>query len=258
MEKYWISFFRDGTIVRPQYGDVEIPHSPWWFYFFEMPWKWVIVALLGLAAFYVWSGGGAAPEDARAHAETEASAETTRPSPLSLACDRGSYVVNLDELGQLRRDAEMVNTAAWVNIAIGELGQREYAGDEANPRVLAYMATAQPKFTSDERPWNSQFVNYVLNRAGKTGTNSGLARSWLSWGKDAIAEVGDPVVGAVVVASRDNIPGGGAAGFYMGTAPDGSVRMLAGNICAEVSIVSVPEDKILGYRLPADWLGPAQ
>lgn len=270
MEKYWISFFRDGTIVRPEYGDVEIPQSPWWFYFFEVPWKWVIVALLGLLAFFAWSGGtgtsdaakatpaSVAPATAHEDAPTEASAETTGPSPLSLACDRGSYVVNLDELGQLRRDAEMVNTAAWVNIAIGELGQREFSGDDANPRIIAYMATAQPEFASDERPWNSQFVNYVLNRAGKTGTNSGMARSWLSWGKDAIAEVGDPVVGSVVVASRDNIPGGGAAGFYLGTAPDGGVRMLAGNICKEVSIVSVPEDKILGYRLPADWLGPAQ
>ncbi|KQZ65358.1 hypothetical protein ASD67_02835 [Sphingopyxis sp. Root1497] len=278
MEKYWISFFRDGSIVRPEYGDVEIPESPWWFYFFEVPWKWVIVALLGLLAFFAWSGGGATPDvspgdggdpttaapatatpaDGVAPAPTGPSAETTEGPALSLACDRGSYVVNLDELGQLRSDADLVNTATWVNIAIGELGQREFSGDEANPRILAYMATAEPKFASDEQPWNSQFVNYVMNRAGKTGTNSGLARSWLSWGKDAIAEVGEPVVGSVVVTSRDGVPGGGVAGFYLGSAPDGGVRVLAGNICKEVSIVSVPESKILGYRLPSDWLGPAQ
>lgn len=367
MEKYWISFFRDGTIVRPEYGDVEIPESPWWFYFFEIPWKWAILALLGLLAFFLWSDktaidGGAGisretggpanyfayyeigqdgrptsdgdlrleereqglptyedvkdgtilevmtgknlyleperssksvavdpgtclevlshakpfkPEFAAsggwfevrrvscagqssAPAPAEQSAGTTEIPAFSAACDRTSYVVNLDELGQLRTEAELVNTAAWVNVAIGELGQREYSGEEANPHIVAYMATAEPKLRSDEQPWNSQFVNYVMNRAGKTGTNSGLARSWLNWGKNPIDEVGERVVGSVVVASRAGVPGGGVAGFYLG--PDGtdSIRMLAGNICKEVSIVSVPEGRILGYRLPSDWLGPAQ
>jgi uncharacterized protein (TIGR02594 family) len=278
MEKYWISFFRDGTIVRPEYGDVEIPHSPWWFYFFEVPWKWVIVALLGLLAYFAWSGrmsisdtlksddgastvvapATATSADDGGPADADASPETPEIPAFILACDRGSFVANPDELTRLRADAELVNTAAWVNIAIGELGQHEFSGDATNPRILAYMSTAEPKFLSDEEPWNSQFVNYVMKRAGKNGTNSGAAKSWLSWGKDAIAEVGDPVVGSIVVASRNGVVWGGVAGFYVGPEGEDSIRMLAGNMCAEVSIVSVPESRILGYRLPADWVGPAQ
>ncbi|WP_077145254.1 TIGR02594 family protein [Sphingopyxis sp. KK2] len=287
MEKYWISFFRDGTIVRPAYGDVEIPKSPWWFFLFEIPWKWLILAALGYLAF--WSLGGmamirppagqtevAAPPATAppATADRDATAAATPDTPTVAAddepaendeiaafspeCDQSPERWAPTDIAQAKSDAAFVNTATWLNIAIGELGQREAPGAAANPRIVAYMATAEPKYVNDEQPWNSQFVNYVMRKAGKRGTNSGRAQSWLAWGKDAIAEVGEPVLGSIVVAKRAGVPDGGFAGFYLGSNGAGAVRMLAGNVCREVAVVTVPESKIMGYRLPSGWLGPAQ
>lgn len=364
MEKYWISFFKNGSIVWPEYSDDEIPQSPRWFDLFEIPWKWLIFLVMG--AIVVWGlapsekdegeaaglaksehlytyyevdfrgmpaeagdlrleeRGGVMPKFGDLKDDTILKVMTgkflrrapttesegisvgkdtclrvlpfrklhdqddgnsggwieVKPVPCSVSssswpvadeaeenneiavfspeCDRTSYAITAEEISRVRKEAELVNTMTWMNIAFSELGQREFSGEEANPRIVAYMATAEPKLTSDESPWNSQFVNYVMRKSGKNGTNSGLARSWLNWGKDAVAEVGDSVVGSIVVASRKGVPAGGVAGFYLGDVDNDSIRMIAGNVCREVSIVKVPKDRILGYRLPSGWIGPAQ
>lgn len=48
MRPYWESFFKSGDVVNPAYGDGPIPKSPWWFFLFEIPWKWIFVAVIML------------------------------------------------------------------------------------------------------------------------------------------------------------------------------------------------------------------
>jgi uncharacterized protein (TIGR02594 family) len=273
IETYWASFLRDGTFIKPRYGGAE-PASPWWFGLFEVPWKWVILlALIAAAvwAFLSWNGGdvpaqpaeGVAPGEEPA-AETSDSAE---PGPVGasgdeipafeLACTAGLPPPRDGEVQRALEDAALVNTRSWLQIAAAEIGQRERPGPSANPRILRYMENTRHAFDSDEEPWNSQFVNFVMEQDRYAGTDDGRAQSWLSWGKDSL-EVGEPVVGAIVVASRVGMPQGGVAGFYLGYEPPGSIRMLGGNLCGAVGVVTVPEDRVLGYRLPSDWVGPAQ
>ena len=53
----------------------------------------------------------------------------------------------------------MPNSAAWMDIARGELGTREVPGPDDNPRVLAYYADAgHPDVRNDETAWCAAFV----------------------------------------------------------------------------------------------------
>jgi hypothetical protein len=51
VEKYWRSLFWEQKIVRPNYGDGETPVSPAWFELFSIPWRWIFVFTLCLAAY---------------------------------------------------------------------------------------------------------------------------------------------------------------------------------------------------------------
>lgn len=57
IDKFWVPFVRDRTFVPSYDFRREIPQSPWWFYFFEFPWKYVIFPLLTAALILlgVWS-----------------------------------------------------------------------------------------------------------------------------------------------------------------------------------------------------------
>jgi len=71
---------------------------------------------------------------------------------------------------------------AWMSIAEAELGTAEVAGTARNQRIIAYHSATSLEAKSDEVPWCSSFVNWVMRQAGYTSTNSALARSWLGWG----------------------------------------------------------------------------
>ncbi len=85
-------------------------------------------------------------------------------------------------------------TAPWMKIAAGEIGQRELKGVLHNPRIITYHATTTLRATKDETPWCSSFVNWVMIQAGKKGTNSALAISWLNWGKPTSLQHGAIIV----------------------------------------------------------------
>jgi uncharacterized protein (TIGR02594 family) len=49
-------------------------------------------------------------------------------------------------------------------------------------RITAYHATTQGGAAPDEVAWCSSFVNYCVEKSGRTGTDSKAARSWKTWG----------------------------------------------------------------------------
>ena len=142
------------------------------------------------------------------------------------------------------------STPKWLMIALSELGQQELPGDEHNPRILKYIESVSldSARSGDELPWTSFFVNWVFSQVGIQGTNSGVARSWLQWGKELDA----PIPGTVVVFSRgDRAIGAGHVGFFLSDAGD-FVVCISGNVGNAVRISAFPKSKVLGYRWPAN------
>jgi uncharacterized protein (TIGR02594 family) len=144
------------------------------------------------------------------------------------------------------RSIEM-DDAPWMKIAKAEIGQAEVKGEaENNPRILEYLATTG-KFKADETPWCSAFANWAMVKAGKKGTNSALARSWLKWG-EAIEE---PRYGCLVVFKRGNSAWQGHVGFFVRMEGE-KIVVLGGNQANTVSIAPRSKSDLLGYR----WPGP--
>lgn len=84
-----------------------------------------------------------------------------------------------------------------------------------NPRILEYHRTtslSRADAGSDETPWCSSFVNWVMTQAGYRGTDNALAVSWLRWGR-ALEE---PRRGAIMVVRRKSSGGDRATGSSSG------------------------------------------
>lgn len=132
-------------------------------------------------------------------------------------------------------------------IAWRELGIHEIRGRVSEQRIIAYDATTSLRATSDEVPWCSAFVNWVIQQAGYRGTGSAAARSWLNWG----STITQPEYGAITILSRDD-PAQGHVGFWV-DADDERFWLLGGNQGDAVSVASFSPNRVLGYRWP---LGP--
>lgn len=136
----------------------------------------------------------------------------------------------------------------WLAIAESQLGVSEIPGPKHNKTILDYHKETSLKASSDEVPWCSSFVNWVMEKAGVTGTNSARARSWENWG----VEIFPPLFGAVVVLSRGRNQALGHVGFFMGyVAGNKRINVLGGNQSNKVSITSFPVSRIVGFRWPA-------
>ena len=130
---------------------------------------------------------------------------------------------------------------SWLTIAENERGVKEIRGSEAHPRIIEYHATTKLKATSDEVPWCSSFVNWVMAQAKYPRTNSAAARSWLEYGRETV-----PHFGAIAVFRRT---GGNHVGFYVGET-SAAVRVLGGNQSNEVNVRLYRKSDLIGYRLP--------
>jgi len=99
-------------------------------------------------------------------------------------------------LTSLLRPTKPSTPIAW---ARGELGQREVAGPNDNPRIRWYhshSANIGSREHPDEVAWCSSFLNAAADETGFKKTDNALARSWATYGHDAgdkVAE-GDIVV----------------------------------------------------------------
>lgn len=132
-----------------------------------------------------------------------------------------------------------------LEIALKEYGVKEIVGPKHNPRVVQYSTEIGNTWvTTDEVHWCSEFVNWCLLKTGIKGTNSAVARSFLTWGE----ETKTPTLGDIVVFWRE--PKGsnnGHVGFYINETPD-SIRVLGGNQNDAVNIKSFSKTQLLSYR----------
>jgi uncharacterized protein (TIGR02594 family) len=145
----------------------------------------------------------------------------------------------------------------WMELALGEQGQAEVAGSgKDNPRILEYHQATALRASSDETPWCSSFVNWVMRQSGHTGTQNALASSWLSWGE----KLAEPRYGAIaIIRSRSaagNAATGSSTGYHVGflvEQTDKALRILGGNQSDSVKVSSFSLEKytLEGYRWPA-------
>lgn len=136
------------------------------------------------------------------------------------------------------------NIPKWLEIASHELGVSEIPGLDHNKRILQYHSETSLKANSDEIPWCSSFVNWVMKQSMIKGTYSAAARSWLSWGYEC-----EPINGCIVVMRRGKDEKSGHVGFYVGS-DDAFVHILGGNQSNKVSIQKYARHDVLGYRWP--------
>jgi uncharacterized protein (TIGR02594 family) len=156
--------------------------------------------------------------------------------------------------------SEVVNVCSrdtpWLEIAGLEYGVHEDARvGKQNKRIVEYHQTTSLKATTDEVPWCSSFVNWVITQVGRRGTNNALAKSWLNWG----TTLATARQGAVTVIKK-KLRGGDAAtgsttGFHVGFLISSStthVRLLGGNQSDSVkySNFALASYTIEGHRWP--------
>lgn len=93
--------------------------------------------------------------------------------------------------------------------------------------------------------WCADFMNLVEARAGRKGTGSRLARSYLEYG----APVRRPVPGDIVVLRRGRDARSGHVGYLLAEEA-GHVRLISGNYRGAVGVGRYPKSRVLGYRRP--------
>ena len=136
-----------------------------------------------------------------------------------------------------------------------EDGVREYPGSASNPRIYLYHASTGHG-AEDDVALCSSFLNYCVEMAGYTGTNSKAARSWhdQGWGDDV---TDSPCEGDIAVwrrrwtESNGKPASGGHVGFVVSFDAT-SVTVLGGNQSNRVSIATYPREGSLGgqnYKL---------
>jgi uncharacterized protein (TIGR02594 family) len=91
------------------------------------------------------------------------------------------------------------DTMKWLDYAEGELGVKEIPFPHMhNPRILEYLSTTtlgNKAKSRDETPSCSAFVNWCFTKAKIQGTDSALARSWMTWGTPFhMMSIGDVMV----------------------------------------------------------------
>ena len=133
----------------------------------------------------------------------------------------------------------------WYTVARAYIGLKEIVGAKHNETILEFWEHCKLPFRDDETPWCAGFVGGCLEKCGIKSTRSGMARSYLKWGKP----LEEPRIGAIVVYWRvSRYSTSGHVGF-VANAPDGGfLPTLGGNQGNAVSIKPYPMSRILGYR----------
>lgn len=146
--------------------------------------------------------------------------------------------------------------APWMQIALAELGIHEDSlPGRHNQRIVEYHQATSLKATTDETPWCSSFVNWVMKKAGYQGTNNALAKSWLDWG----TAITQPREGAITVIKKKGASSdaatGSSTGFHVAfciNVTPAHIRLLGGNQGDQVKYSNfyLSGYDIKGYRWP--------
>ncbi|MFN6956375.1 MAG: TIGR02594 family protein [Acetobacteraceae bacterium] len=154
--------------------------------------------------------------------------------------------------------------ARWLDVARGELGQKEAAGLAANPRILGYIATfpylgrvVHPKqgvamSLTDETAWCACFVHWCLLRAGQRGWPSAMAESWKNYGQ----RLNEPRAGAICVIfnaalGESTTATGWHVGFCTEATRSGDDPVLLGGNQSNAVTEQVMRGEVRAYRWPS-------
>ena len=124
-----------------------------------------------------------------------------------------------------------------------EMNVKEIKGKNHNPRILQYHNATSLKASTDEVPWCSSFVNYIVQKSGDKGTESAMARSWEKWGK----EIEKPVPGCIVVFSRGSDKRFGHVAIFCYETKK-NIYVIGGNQSDSVNITPYSKSKFVTYR----------
>lgn len=135
----------------------------------------------------------------------------------------------------------------YLEEAMNWMGEKEIPGAVANPDIVKFASYTSLKATSDEVPWCSAFLNFIVAQCGDKGTNSAAARSWLDWG----VYKSKPTPGCIVIIDRKdkNNPNAAHVCLYAseGTRAD-TILCIGGNQGDMVKASVYEKCKVLGYR----------
>ena len=98
--------------------------------------------------------------------------------------------------------------------------------------------------TSRGSLWCARFMNMVLQRSGRRGTGSDMARSFASYGQ----RVSGPQIGAIAVMGRRG--GGGHVGVVSGIDAGGNPIVVSGNNGNRVREAPISRGRIYAYVMP--------
>lgn len=146
----------------------------------------------------------------------------------------------------------------YYTTALAELGVQEVSGKGANPRIVEYLKSCPSlpaaMAKTDETAWCSAFANWCMAKARYKGTNSALARSWLSWGHP----LDEPREGCIVVfASPARGPQAGHVGMYSKQSRTPYAKalqyhVLGGNQSNRVCVAPYSATQVIALRWPAE------
>jgi uncharacterized protein (TIGR02594 family) len=138
----------------------------------------------------------------------------------------------------------MTGEPQWLDEARKDIGLREVPGAETAPMIARWLVELGAWWQDDETPWCGVAVAAWMRRCGIDQPKHWYrAKGWLDWG----IEVSWPVVGAVVVFSRD---GGGHVGIVAGRDELNRLWVIGGNQGNEVKLSLFDQKRVVGYRLP--------
>lgn len=132
---------------------------------------------------------------------------------------------------------------SWHREARIWLGTKEIPGPEHNKYILEMHAATTLHAKSDEIPWCSSFICWILESTGIRSTRSAAAKSYQFFGRECT-----PITGAICVLKR---PGGHHVGIVEYVDADGNPTLLGGNQSDSVSVKTYKKDDVLCYRWPS-------
>lgn len=96
--------------------------------------------------------------------------------------------------------------------------------------------------------WCANFVGMIEKKAGRSGSGSNFARSYLNYGK----KVASPQPGDIAVLSRGKSGRSGHVGYFVGWAGNGKAILISGNgRGGKVSKGQYSAARVIGWRRPA-------
>jgi len=138
----------------------------------------------------------------------------------------------------------------WMQIAIMEVGVREWAGSADNPRILEYLQSCgiSGSLLHDETAWCAAFVNWCVRQSGYQPRGSAKVSDWWSWGRPVA-----PTYGAICILQPLTVDQASSGHIGFLHAQDANnVWLLSGNSQNQVRISAYPRSKLYN-NAPFRW-----